>query len=151
MNSRESALEQKIENRPEVLAAIQGKLGSHGTTEIEVLALQQRLSNHSGSSLASFIERTSKAVEVEDRLKGVTSKQSTRDGDIETSRYSMTLKSLTLEELGDFIYAVETADYPVRIDTMKIHRSKKDDAVLLSPTFDLSAFSIVAGESGVTP
>jgi hypothetical protein len=151
MDSRETDLELKIESRRTSLATIQGQLAGHRVAQAEVIGLQQRLIEHSGSSLASFIERTSKTVNVDDRLTGVSSRQSTRDGDIETSRYAMTLKGLTLEELGDFLYAVETSDYPVRIDTMKITRSKKEDVMVLSPSLELSAFSFVGEPDGSTP
>jgi hypothetical protein len=151
MDSREAEMKAKIEARKATLASIQGQLASHRTAQAEVEGLQQRLLNHSGSSLASFIERTSKTVSVDDRLTGVSSRQSSRDGDIETSRYAMTLKSLTLEELGDFLFEVETADYPVRIDSIKITRSKKEDVMLLSPSIELSAFSIIASTNGSAP
>ena len=55
---------------------------------------------------------------------------------------------LSLEELIGFVFTVETADYPVRIDTMKITRSKSEDVMVLSTTMELSAYSLISTDNG---
>ena len=148
MDKEVSEIEAKIAASEATHQTLQTQIAQLRTAEAEVAVLEKRLSGHSGNTLASFIERTTKTVKVDDRLSGMSSRQSTRENDVETSRYAMTLKSLTLEELVNFLYAVETADYPVRIETMKVNRSKKDDQIVLSPTLELSAFSLISDGNG---
>ena len=103
MDKEVREIESRIAASETTHMTLQSQIAQLRVSEAEVAVLEKRLSGHSGNTLASFIERTTKSVKVDDRLSGISSRQSTRENDVETSRYSMVLKGLSLEELVDFI------------------------------------------------
>ena len=150
MDSEKTAMHARIDSRVAALASIQGQLQGHRSTQAEIDTLEQRLRAHSGGSLASFIERTATATDVNDRLTGVNSRQDSREDDLITTRYAMTLRNLTLEELVDFLWAVETDEYPVKISNMTISRTRNGESWLLSLSLELSAYSLASADNGAS-
>jgi type II secretory pathway component PulM len=152
MSSTISSLDSRLRDRELTLTRVQAMAAQQATAEGEAAAIEEQLQKFAGTDLSSFMEQAARNASVGDRLDSVREKSSASSGNIEERLYSVSLNSLTLSEMTDFLYEVEGTGYPLRIKTFKVKTRKRGEVSSLSVEMDVSAYRLIedadAGEEG---
>ncbi len=152
MSSTISSLDSRLRDRELTLTRVQAMAAQQATAEGEAAAIEEQLKKFAGTDLSSFMEQAARNASVGDRLDSVREKSSASSGNIEERLYSVSLNSLTLPEMTDFLYEVEGTGYPLRIKTFKVKTRKRGEVSSLSVEMDVSAYRLIedadAGEEG---
>ncbi len=152
MSSTLSDLETRISDREDTLAAVQLAAAEYEVAADEAKAIEEQLKKHAGTDLSSYLEKAATTAKVKDKLKSVREKSSAVDGNIEEKLHTVSLNELTLDELTEFLYEVETSGYPLRIKTFRVKTRTRRGETSLNVDMDISAFQIIddtpASEAG---
>jgi hypothetical protein len=140
---------QLIVDREDTLHKIRVMAIEHEEAQALAASIEAKLTEHSGTDLSSFMEQASRAVGIQDRLDSVRQKSQTSEGNLQATVSSVSLSKLSLEEMANLIYEMETSDFPLRIQNLKAKARKKGDEMQLSLSMDIAAYTVldVAEES----
>lgn len=143
--------EAALADRQQKLQLVRELAASHAADAETAREIEDRIGQHKGTDLPAFMEQAAGRAQLADRLEGVREKGVTTTGDIEDRLYTVTLTNLSTSDLGNILYEIETAGYPLRIRESTIRTRGRGDEKLLTVTLDVSAFSLIesgAGEEG---
>lgn len=143
MSSTLSGLESRISDREDALAGIQLAAAQYEVAAEEATAIETQLKKHAGTDLSSYLEKAAASAQVKDKLKSVREKSSAVDGNIEEKLHTVSLNQLSLGELTEFLYEVETSGYPLRIKTFRVKTRTRRGETTLNVDMDISAFQII--------
>lgn len=119
------------------LAADQASAGE------EAQKIERQLAKFAGQDLPSYLEKAAQKTGVTTNLQGVRDKSTTTDGSIEEHAYTVDLSKISLQQLTEFLYEVETTGYPLKIRSMKTKTVTLAGVKSLSVTMEISAFRLV--------
>ncbi len=138
-----SDLQGRIDDRESAVALLSGLASDQEEAAAEVARIEADLQKSADQDLPSFIEKAAEKNGISTNLQGVREKQVTTEGRLEEKSYTVEVTKLTLQQLTDFLYAVETGDYPLRVRTAKTRTTTVGGVKLLSLSLEISAFRLV--------
>jgi len=105
------------------------------------LGLEQSLnSREKGFALFSYLERAAGTAMVKENIKYMKPSTSKGQGDYKESTVEVKIEAVTLQQLVDYLYRIESPDKVVYIKSMSIQENKKGkgyiDAILRVLTFE---------------
>lgn len=148
----------------EQLLSVQGSIDAqeHNLVLLNALAAEQasageqaqkierQLTKFAGQDLPSFLEKAAEKTGVTTNLQGVREKSTTTEGNIEEHGYTVDLSKLSLQQLTEFLYEVETAGYPLKVRSMKTKAVTLAGVKTLSVTMEVSAFRLLEAKPETT-
>lgn len=143
MRSTVSDLQARIEDREATLAAVQLAQAQYEAAAVEAGEIETQLKKYAGTDLSSYLEKAATTANVKDKLKSVREKSSAVDGNIEEKLHTVALDGMSLAELTEFLYEVETSGYPLRIKTFRVKTRSRRGETTLNVDMDISAFQIL--------
>ena len=143
MSSTVSSLQARIDDRDATLAAVQLAGAEYEAAAVEAAAIETQLKKYAGTDLSSYLEKAATTANVKDKLKSVREKSSAVDGNIEEKLHTVSLDGMSLAELTEFLYEVETSGYPLRIKTFRVKTRSRRGETTLNVDMDISAFQIL--------
>lgn len=136
----------RISLQEEKLALLKSLAEDQGATKSQVERIEAKLKEYKGQDLPSFIEKAASNTGVSANLQGVREKKHTTEGDLEETSYTVDLSKVSLQQLTEFLYEIETKGYPLKVRTLKTRVQTVAGAKLLTVNIELSSFSLVASE-----
>jgi type II secretory pathway component PulM len=136
----------RVSDREGTLETVRSLLQTEAGARSEAEKIEDQLRKNAGEDLPSFVEKTASKAGVSASLSGVREKEQSVDGNLEERRYSVELKQLTLQQLTDLLYALETAGYPLKVRSMKTRTVTASGAKALNVTLEISAYRLVEDE-----
>ena len=143
MSTTVSSLQARIDDRDATLAAVQLAGAEYEAAAVEAAAIETQLKKYAGTDLSSYLEKAATTANVKDKLKSVREKSSAVDGNIEEKLHTVSLDGMSLAELTEFLYEVETSGYPLRIKTFRVKTRSRRGETTLNVDMDISAFQIL--------
>ena len=116
-----------------------------GTAQLE--ELEDKLTQHKGTTLSAFLEKSADSVQIRDSLKQVKERSSTTLESLEEKQFTAQLRPVSLEQLVGFLYEVETSGYPLLIKTLNAKTIKISGTKTLDVTLDISAYKLLEEEA----
>lgn len=144
-------LESKVDDREQTLSLVTALAAEQSTGAEEVERIEEELRRNSTQDLPSFIEKAAQQVGISAQLQGVREKGTTTVGTLEEKTYGVELSRLSLQQLVDFLHAIEAARYPLRVRTTKVKTLTTAGVKALNVTLEVSAFRLVDAATGATP
>lgn len=135
--AREDAAE-RIEEMERELAANASK-----ADEIEKV-----LKEHASQDLPSFVEKAATKLSLGQNLKAVKAKGASTIGNIEEKSFNIELDKISVGQLTELLYEMETSGYPLRVQTTRLKTVGPPGTRLLSGTLEVSRYKL--DESGTT-
>lgn len=133
----------RVEQRESTLALIKGLAADQAEATEQVATIEAELRKSSGQDLPSFMEKAAAKVGISTNLQGVREKQVVTEGSLEEKTYTVEVSKITLDQLTEFLYEVETGGYPLRVRTMKTKATTVAGAKLLNLSLEVSAFRLL--------
>jgi type II secretory pathway component PulM len=135
LDSRIIDREDKLDILDEMVAEFQAASETAGRIE-------EKLTEYAGQDLSAFIEATAKTTGIQQNLKGVREKGTSTEGSLERREYTVELDRVSLQQVTDFLYAIETSGYPLKIANAKFKTLTWGGQKVLQATFEVNAYSL---------
>ena len=141
----------RVDQREETLALLNGLAADQAEGIATVEAIEAELRKSEGQDLPSFIEKQAERIGIASNLQGVREKQVITEGSLEEKTYSVEVSKIVLPQLTDFLYALETGGYPLRIRSMKTKAVTVQGVKMLTVSLEISAFRLTSVAATDTP
>ena len=105
-------------------------------------AIEALLREHATQDLPSFVEKTALKLGLGTNLKAVKAKGTTTTGNIEEKSFTIELDKVTLAQLTDLLFEMETSGYPLRIRTTRLKTVGPPGTRVLTGSLEVSRFKI---------
>lgn len=113
-------------------------LENAGTVEqIEAL-----LRENANQDFQAYVEKAAQKAGISGNLKAVREKGMTQDGTLQVKTFNVEVDKVTLQQLTDFLYAVEAGGFPLRINTSRIKASGQPAAKLVTASLEIHAYRL---------
>ena len=108
-----------------------------------VQELEVKIENYKTTDLSAFLSKSAQNAGIKEKvIDRVREKSSVNQGDLIQKSYSVPLKELTLAQFSDFLFEIETADYPFEIQNCSIRTRKRKDEQKLRVELDILAYQL---------
>jgi hypothetical protein len=132
------AMYDKMNNLRQDISGLQEDLQRLKTFQQEQESLRQSVTEgeaiiqkHKNTALSAFLETSAQKLKIKEKLSSVSPKNTTKGTYFEEKNYAVNLRNLSTEELGRFLYDIETNEYPLQIQSCNIitkrSRARKDE------------------------
>ncbi len=135
-----------IEERRDTLAFVRQELAEYHASQAELDAIEAELQEHADTDFSAFMEKAATSAGMNDRLESVRPTSTTTIGSLEVKNFDVSVTRVSLEQMLDFLYAVETDGYPLRITNASIKGVKVAGTKLLNIKLEISAYRLLEEE-----
>jgi type II secretory pathway component PulM len=135
----------RVEQREETLGLLNGLAEDQASASTQVAQIEAELRKSNGQDLPSFIEKAAENTGIAANLQAVREKQIITEGSLEEKTYSVEITKILLPQLVDFLHAIETGDYPLRVRSMKTKTVTTAGVKTLTVSMEISAFRLIDG------
>ena len=126
VRARVDRLETSVGDKERDLQTIQGMVGSLGETQARIAELEEQFSQYKDFSVSGFLESTGEEIKITDNIKGIND-QGLSEGDyFDEHRYEVVMKQVTLEQLVNYLYKIQSAPQPLRIDRLVVRANTRN-------------------------
>ena len=132
-----------LARKHDVLELLNVAAEQYRIAEETIAASEERLSQYQGEGFKPFVEKTAKQESVE--LGSVNSKSSETVGTVKSTLYKVELKKVDLGNALDFLNALETSGYPMRVENAHFKTVKVRGEKLINLSLEVVAFSLAVG------
>jgi type II secretory pathway component PulM len=146
MNRVLGDLEERIGSQEHTLQIMKTMAADYEDSSEKAAQIEEELARNTDNDLSAFLEKSAKNTGIGDKLDAVKEKSSSSDGVLQEKLYAVTLSKLELTELSDFLYEVETAGFPMQIQTLKVKTRTKKGEKTLSVDLDIAAYTLLDTE-----
>jgi hypothetical protein len=108
-----------------------------------IAASETRLEQYKNEGFKPFVEKIAKAKSIE--LNAVTDQGSESIGGVKQTKYKVSIKRVELSAVLDFILALETSGYPMRIENAHFKTVKASGEKVITLTLEVVALTLVSG------
>jgi type II secretory pathway component PulM len=146
MNRVLGDLEERIDSQSHTLQIMETMASDYRDSSEKAEQIEEELARNTDNDLSAFLEKSAKNTGIGDKLDAVKEKSTSSDGVLQEKLYAVTLSKLELTELSDFLYEVETAGFPMQIQTLKVKTRTKKGEKTLSVDLDIAAYTLLDTE-----
>jgi cell division protein FtsB len=132
----------RVDQREETLGLLNGLASDQTEAAEKVATIEAELRKNEGQDLPSFIEKSAEKAGIASNLQGVREKQVVTEGSLEEKTYTVEITKILLPQLTDFLYAIETDGYPLRVRSMKTKATTVQGVKMLAVSMEISAFRL---------
>lgn len=137
-------LQSRIEGQEHNLALLTVMADDQASAADSVQKIDAQMVKYADQDLPAFVEKAAQKTGIASNLQGVREKQKTTVGDIEETPFGVELVKVTLEQLVEFLYEIETAGYPLKVHTMKTRLVTVNGTKMLNVSMEVGAFRVVS-------
>jgi CRISPR/Cas system-associated endonuclease Cas1 len=148
MNGSLKNLAGQVEYREVAIRNAQLMATEFQTNESRANEIAAKLEEHKGANLSAHLEKAAQSVGIADRLDGVKESSSSITGDLEEKLYTASLSKLSLEDVTNFLYEIETSGFPLVVQSAKFKTRMRSQVKEIKLTLSIAAYSLVATEGG---
>lgn len=140
----------RVTDREAALDQLQSLAAAQSEASAQVASIEEELRKHADQDLPSYMEKSAQKVGLSANLSGVREKEVRTEGTLEEKVYGVEIAKISLQQLVDLLYEIETSGYPLRIRSMKTKSVTVQGAKLLNVSMEASAFRLVDAGGGAT-
>lgn len=138
----------RLEVARERLADVSELAAEQETLAAQLSAVEARMDKFNPSQVATYVESWATQSGVKPQLKEVRETSSTTVGEYRERDYRIELDDASLPNIIKFLYAMETAPFPVRVRTasFKARKDRRAETTVIDLTVDMITYSRDNGE-----
>ncbi len=140
-----SDVQSRIATKQTALTRLEAMQAEYAQNSAKVAEIEETLRTNANQDLPSYVEKAAQKVGVGTNLKAVREKGVATQGNLEEKSYTVEIDKVTLTQMTDFLFEIETNGFPMRIRTSRVKTSGAAGARLLSATFEISAYRLTDG------
>ena len=126
INSRVKRLETTVSSKERDLETMQTMLGTLEQNRTAIAEIEEQLRGYTDFSVSGFLESTGEEIKISDNIKGIND-QGTSEGEFfDEHRYEVVLKKVLLEQLINYLYKVQSAPQPLRVERLVVRSNTRN-------------------------
>lgn len=137
-------VQSRIASAEQTLGLVTGLAADAESASADIKRIDEQMAKYAGQDLASFVERAAQKTGVSTNLQGVREKQVVTEGSVEEHMFTIDVAKVSLQQLVEFLYEIETTGYPLKIRTMKTKVVSVSGVKMLNVSMEVSAFRMLA-------
>jgi type II secretory pathway component PulM len=141
----------RISQREDTVALLNGLASDNEEAAAQVKSIEDELRKSAGQDLPSFVEKAAEKTGISANLQGVREKQVSTEGTLEEKTYTVEVTKISLQQLTDFLYEVETGGYPLKVRSMKTKAITASGVKVLNVSMEVSAFRLLEAAAPAAP
>ena len=148
MSSILSDLQAKVDYRADALQRATVMAAEFQSNEETSQRISDKLNEHKSSNLSAFLEKTAQTVGIADRLDSVKASSTSVNGELEETLYSAQFSKLSLEDVTNFLFEIETSGYPLIVQSTRLKTRRSKGERLIKMSLDIAAYKPVTVDAG---
>lgn len=137
-----SDAQSRITTKQAALTRLLDMEGDYEANVAKVAEIEDTLRKNATQDFPSFVEKSAAKHSLSTNLKAVREKGASTEGNLQEKSFTVELDKVSLGQLTDFLFELETNGYPLRIRTMRVKTTGAPGQRLLNPTFEVSAYKL---------
>ena len=146
--SRLSDLHTRIGEKEHTLTLLRSMKRDQESAAAQIERIEDALRQNAGRDLSAFVEQSAQNAGMAGNLQSVREKGATTDGNLEEKTYQAEISKVSLQQLNDFLHALETGGYPLRVQNTKVRTTTSAGQKVLNVTLEISAYRLVEDSTG---
>ena len=126
MRSKVRSLETSVTAKQRDLNTINSMIADLEESRARMAELEGQLGGYQDFSVSGFLENTGDELKIADSIKGINDQGLTEGTFFDEHRYEVVLKKITLEQLVNYLFKVQSAAEPMRIDRLTIRSNTRN-------------------------
>ena len=126
IRSRVRSLSTSVQSKQRDLNTINSMIADLEESRSRIEELEARLEGYGDFSVSGFLESTGDELKIADNIKGINDQGMTEGAFFAEHRYEVVLKKVTLEQLVNYMYKIQSAPQPLRIDRVVVRANTRN-------------------------
>jgi type II secretory pathway component PulM len=140
LNSSLANLESGVTYREQTLINAQLIAMEYANNVETAEEIAANLEKHRNTNLSAFLEKSATSVGLQESIDSVKEQSSDINGDLEEKLFTAEFSNLTLEDVSNFLYEIESSGYPLVIQSARFKTRKKSGERVLKLTLAIAAY-----------
>ncbi len=132
----------RISDNEQTLAMLAGLASDQASAATEVERIEAELKRNAGTDLSTYVEKAAQKLGISTSLQ-VRERETTADGNLESKTYSVEVQKVTLQQVKDFLYELESTGYPLKITGARFKTTLLAGVKALNVSLDVTAFKLI--------
>ena len=115
------------------------------TASEKVAAAEQRLQASKDTPPSAYIDQVAARLGVQGQLSAVNEGESQKIGNLKQTSFRVELKAVSLQNAVDFIYSMETGEYPVVVELARLKSVNQSTGKVYDLSMELRAYRLEEG------
>lgn len=141
-------LQSRISTRQSALTRIEALESGYVENEAKVKEIEEILRKNATEELPSYLEKAAAKHGLTGNLKAVREKGTDTEANLQEKQYTVDLDKVSVAQLTDFLFEVETNGFPMRIRTSRVKATGAPGTRLLTVAFEVSSYRLVDEGAG---
>ena len=126
IGSRVDRLETTVATKQRDLDTIRMMVGSLEENRSLIAELEEQLAGYADFSVSGFLESTGEQIKISDNIKGINDQGATEGEFFAEHRYEVVLKKVSLEQLVNYLYKIQSAPQPLRVERLVVRANTRN-------------------------
>ena len=139
----------RVNDEEQTLATLSGMAADQAAAAADVERIESELKKHEGTDLSTFVEKSAQKIGVSPTLQ-VRERETSEDGNLQSKTYSVEVQKVTLQQVKDFLFELESNGYPLKITGARFKTTTQAGIKVLNVSLDVTAYKLLEA-AAVTP
>ncbi len=135
-------LHSRIDDEEQAYATLSGLASDQASASADIDRIEAELKKNSGTDLSSFVEKAAQKVGIASSLQ-VRDRETSADGNLQSKTFSVELTKITLQQVKDFLFELESTGYPLKITGARFKSTTLAGAKVLNVSLDVTAYTLL--------
>ncbi len=126
VRSRVGRLEEAVADKERDLETIQRITGRLEESRATMAEIEARLAQYKDFSVSGFLENAGEDLKLSENIKGINDQGLVQGDFFDEHRYEVVMRKVTLEQLVNYLYKIQSAEQPLRIDRLVVRTNTRN-------------------------
>jgi hypothetical protein len=126
VRSKVRSLETSVASKERDLNTIRTMTGDLAESRQRIADLEEQMGGFGDFSVSGFLESTGDELKLADNIKGINDQGLIEGAYFDEHRYEVVFKKITLDQLVNYLFKVQSAAQPLRIDRLVVRANTRD-------------------------
>ena len=132
----------RIDDEEQSYATLSGLASDQTSAAADVERIEAELKKNSGTDLSSFVEKAAQKIGIASSLQ-VRERDTSADGNLQSKTFSVEVTKVTLQQVKDFLYELESTGYPLKVTGARFKTTSQAGVKMLNVSLDVTAYTLL--------
>lgn len=137
VRSRVHKLETSVASKQRDLELIQHMTGSISENRATIEEMRADMEKYKGFSVSGFLESTGEELKIAESITNINDQGLQEGNYFDEHRYEVVMKKVTLEQLVNYLYKIQSAEQPLRVEKLKVRTNTRNREEISSVNIDV--------------
>ncbi|MSP54542.1 MAG: hypothetical protein EXR69_02895 [Myxococcales bacterium] len=132
----------RIDDNEQSYAMLSGLASDQVAGAADVERIEAELKRNSGTELSTFVEKAAQKTGIASGLQ-VRERDTADDGNLESKTFSVEVTKVTLQQVKDFLYELESTGYPLKVTGARFKTVTQTGVKMLNVSLDVTGYKLL--------